>query len=171
MDRHRLRLKLPNGAELEAEGDVDFVRAERATFLHQQTGDATTKHTSAPNASSFNKELDWNELIHNERGIITLRGKVPGLAENDPGPVMLLIAASGHVAGNAKPNATQLAKSLRASGYAVARMDRLLADALAQGHVLASGSRRARRYELTSSGKIKAILLAEVLSKTIRGAA
>src|SRR5258708_24488909 len=30
MTAHRVRLKLPNGAELEAEGDAEFVRQERA---------------------------------------------------------------------------------------------------------------------------------------------
>ena len=32
-DRQRLRLKLPDGAEFEAEGTPDFVRSERQEFL------------------------------------------------------------------------------------------------------------------------------------------
>ena len=64
----------------------------------------------------------------------------------------------------------KLAKWLRISGYPVQRMDRALQEAIAQGEILSSGSRRARRYELTGPGRIKAYLLAHQLT-TIVGAA
>jgi hypothetical protein len=48
-------------------------------------------------------------------------------------------------------------------------MDRTLQDAIDQGELLSSGSRRSRRYELTATGKIKALLLAERLTAVIQG--
>jgi uncharacterized protein with PIN domain len=62
-----------------------------------------------------------------------------------------------------------LAKWLRTSGYPVARMDRVLQDAVSQGDLLSTGSRRSRRYELTAAGKIKALLLSEQLTFTVLG--
>ena len=62
-----------------------------------------------------------------------------------------------------------VAKWLRASGYPIGRMDRTLQDAIAQGELLSSGSRRSRRYELTATGKIKALLLAEQLTHMVLG--
>ena len=35
-NRHKLRLKLPNGTELEAEGSAEFVYQERKEFLASQ---------------------------------------------------------------------------------------------------------------------------------------
>ncbi|OGS41228.1 MAG: hypothetical protein A2506_00965 [Elusimicrobia bacterium RIFOXYD12_FULL_66_9] len=62
-----------------------------------------------------------------------------------------------------------LGKWLRASGYPVVRMDRALQDAVSQGELLSSGSRRSRRYELTASGKIKALLLSEQMTSAVLG--
>ena len=44
-----------------------------------------------------------------------------------------------------------------------------LQAAVTQGHILSSGSRRARRYELTAPGRLKAYLLANQLTAAITG--
>jgi hypothetical protein len=77
--------------------------------------------------------------------------------------------ASERLLSQPKPTATMLAKWLRTSGYPVGRMDRTLQDAISQGELLSSGSRRSRRYELTATGKIKALLLSEQLTAVVLG--
>ena len=163
--QHRVRLKLPNGAELEAEGDAEFVRAERAEFLLRQTpvaGPAGDQPFREP-------RVDWNAVVEAKNGGLTLRGKIPGGDKAGKDACLVLLMAADRLLSLPRPTATLTAKWLRASGYPIGRMDRTLQDAIAQGELLSSGSRRSRRYELTAAGKIKALLLAEQLTFTVLG--
>lgn len=165
MNPHRVRLKLPNGAELEAEGDAEFVRQERAEFVLRQT-----PLEPAPGAGSQREpRVDWNAVVEARAGGLTLRGKIPGGDKAGKDACLVLLMASERLLSQPKPTATLLAKWLRASGYPLGRMDRTLQDAVSQGELLSSGSRRSRRYELTAAGKIKALLLAEGLTHTVLG--
>lgn len=164
---HRVRLKLPNGAELEAEGEAEFVRREREDFLIRQTqvsGPAT-------GAAGTGREprVDWNAVVEARHGGLTLRGKIPGGDKAGKDACLALLMASEKLLSQPKPTAAMLAKWLRTSGYPVGRMDRMLQDAISQGELLSTGSRRSRRYELTASGKIKALLLAEGLTAAVLG--
>ena len=94
---------------------------------------------------------------------IQLRAKLRG-SYGEREACLVLLACSEKLLRQPKPTATLLAKWLRRSGYPVTRMDRALQEAIAQGELLSSGSRRSRRYELSSSGRLKALLLAEELS-------
>ncbi len=163
--RYRLRLKLATGAELEAEGSPEFVESERRAFLEE------TRPKAGPGAAGSGAEgyqaPDWEQLVDHKAGAIQLRAKPHGRDEKDA--CLILLAGASALLGISKPTAAQLAKWLRASGYPVGRIDRALAEALTKGEVLASGSRRARRYELTGPGRGKAYLLAEDLARTIAG--
>ena len=165
MNPHRVRLKLPNGAELEAEGDAEFVRQERLEFVLQQTP------VAGPAAEGSGREprVDWNAVVEARSGGLTLRGKIPGGDKGGKDACLVLLMASDRLLSQPKPTATLLGKWLRASGYPVGRMDRTLQDAVSQGELLSSGSRRARRYELTASGKIKALLLSEQMTLSVLG--
>ncbi|MBI5200205.1 MAG: hypothetical protein HY925_01350 [Elusimicrobia bacterium] len=155
-----MRLKLASGAELEAEGSPEFVESERRAFLEE----------ARPKASGKNQESgydapEWEQLLDTKSGALQLRAKPHGRSEKDA--CLILLAGAAALLNIAKPTAAQLAKWLRASGYPIGRIDRVLADALTKGELLASGSRRARRYELTGPGRAKAFLLAADRSKTI----
>lgn len=165
MNPHRLRLKLPSGAELEAEGDAEFVRREREEFVLRHTP------VEAPGAAGPQREprVDWSAVVEARSGGLTLRGKIPGGDKGGKEAALVLLLASERLLSLPRPTATLLGKWLRASGYPVGRMDRTLLDAVNQGELLPSGSRRSRRYELTASGKIKALLLAEALTHTVLG--
>jgi hypothetical protein len=163
--QHRVRLKLTNGAELEAEGDAEFVRQERAEFLLQQTPLAPP----AGREPGREPRVEWSAVVEAKSGGLTLRGKIPGGDKGGKDACLVLIMAAERLLSLPKPTATMLAKWLRASGYPVGRMDRTLQDAIAQGELLSSGSRRSRRYELTASGKIKALLLSEELTAAVLG--
>ena len=165
MTPHRVRLKLPNGAELEAEGDAEFVRHEREEFVLRQTPVAG----SAPGGPQREPRVDWNAVVEAKSGGLTLRGKIQGGDKEGKDACLVLLIASERLLSMPKPTATLVAKWLRASGYPIGRMDRTLQDAISQGELLSSGSRRSRRYELTATGKIRALLLAEQLTATVLG--
>lgn len=167
----RLRLRWPNGAEFEAEGSSEFVARERGEFL------ARTQTASAAPASSTPSTLGatpllgdpaiaWEAITDHHGSRLQLRGKL-GAGKTEKDACLVLLAASEKRLQQPRPTATQLAKWLRSSGYPVQRMDRALRDAVGQGEILSSGSRRARRYELTASGRLKGLLLAEQLSRLI----
>ncbi|OGR94770.1 MAG: hypothetical protein A2V88_00885 [Elusimicrobia bacterium RBG_16_66_12] len=166
MTTHRLRLRLPTGAELEAEGDAEFVRQERAEFLIRQIPVA-----GAESAGGTGREprVDWNAVVEARSGGLTLRGKIAGGDKAGKDACLVLLMASDRLLSQPKPTAAMLGKWLRASGYPVGRMDRTLQDAVSQGELLSSGSRRSRRYELTATGKIRALLLSEQMTLSVLG--
>ncbi len=168
MNQHRLRLRLPNGAELEAEGDPDFLRQERGDFMLRQAPEVGAAIV-ARDEPRGEPRVDWNAVVEIKGGAITLRGKISSGAKAGKDACLVLLMASERLFNEPKPTATMAAKWLRASGYPIGRMDRTLQDAVTQGELLSSGSRRSRRYELTASGKIKALLLAEKLTATVLG--
>ena len=166
MNPHRVRLKLPNGAELEAEGDADFVRAERQEFVLRQT---PVGGPAGDPLSNREPRVEWSAVVEAKSGGLTLRGKIQGGDKAGKDACLVLLMASERLLSQPRPTATMVAKWLRASGYPIGRMDRTLHDAVSQGELLSSGSRRARRYELTATGKIRALLLAEQLTATVLG--
>lgn len=161
----RIRLKLPNGAEMEASGSPEFIRAERETFLTSQLpahrGNGLTPASGA-------KIHDWGSIIESRGMNIQLRAKLKG-DRSRKDACLVLLAGAQNLLNQQKPTAAQLAKWLRASGYPVGRVDRAISEALEKGELLASGSRRARRYELTGPGKVRALLLAEQLTSLVSG--
>lgn len=162
----RLRMRWPDGAELEVEGSAEFIRAERQEFLAGRTRTATPGEAGASGPGS-QPLIGWETITERKGRQIQLRAKLQGKSEKDA--CLVLLAASHKLLNEPKPTAGQLAKWLRGSGYPVPRMDRALQDAVASGEILSSGSRRARRYELTAHGRLKAYVLAEQLTKTISG--
>ncbi|HAH06605.1 MAG TPA: hypothetical protein DCM05_08780 [Elusimicrobia bacterium] len=168
---HRLHLKLPNGAELEAEGPLDFVTGERREFISLQGGRPPAAEGGIPPSRTAPEEgplVAWETILEAKGDSIQLRSKLRG-ERTEKDACLVLLAASQIILRNPKPTSSQLAKWLRASGYPISRVDRLLQEALDQGEILASGSRRARRYELSGPGRVKALILAARMTSWIRG--
>lgn len=151
---------------MEAEGDAEFVRQERAEFVLRQT---PLLGAASPEGVRSEPRVDWNAVVEARGGRLVLRGKIQGGDKAGKDACLVLLMASERLLSQPKPTATAVAKWLRASGYPVGRMDRTLQDAIAQGELLSTGSRRSRRYELTASGKIKALLMAEQLTAAVLG--
>jgi hypothetical protein len=165
--QHRVRLKLPSGAEFEAEGTPEFITKERREFLALQ---GPPPAAQPPSAHRLEPEIvDWGAIIETQGGGMQLRAKLTEGTEKDA--CLVLLAASGAVLREPKPTSTQLARWLRASGYPVARVDRALQEAVERGEILATGSRRARRYELSGPGKVAAVLMAGRLTALVKGPA
>jgi len=163
--QHRVRLKLPDGSEFEAEGSAEFIREERQTFLSSLWPGAQPLPFEKPLAEP---QIAWETITERKGRTIQLRAKLPS-DKSQKDACLVLLAASHKLLNQPKPTAAQLAKWLRISGYPIQRMDRALQDAVSQGEILASGSRRARCYELTAPGRLKAFLLAEQLTAAIAG--
>lgn len=168
---HRLRLRLPTGAELEAEGTAEFVRQEREQFLIRLQGEAAAEAgRESPPRLLGAPRIDWEAITELRGHNIQLRAKLRGEG-TEKDACLVLLAASHKLLSQPKPTAAQLAKWLRSSGYPVQRMDRALQDGVDRGEILSSGSRRARRYELTAPGRLKAHILASQLTTVITGEA
>lgn len=166
----RIRIRLPNGAELEAAGDIEYVRSERAAFLASFQHTADADGDPQPRAAAGVRPLLWDTIIETTKGLnIQLRSKLQGDNRTDKDACLVLLAASQKLLNQPKPTAAQLAKWLRASGYPIARVDRAISDGVDKGEILSSGSRRARRYELTGPGRLKAFLLAQQLNDLVNG--
>ncbi|MBI3296682.1 MAG: hypothetical protein HYZ75_00855 [Elusimicrobia bacterium] len=162
--QHRLRLRLPDGAEFEAQGTPEFVSTERREFL----GARQTPLSGAQDPAKPPAEPAWETLIEVKGPVLQLRSKIQGAgAERDA--CLILIAAAKSVFRQQKPTASQLARWLRASGYPIGRVDRVIATAVTQGEILASGTRRARR-ELSGPGLAKGWRLAHRLANHIQPA-
>ena len=169
-DIQKLRLKLPDGSEFEAEGTPEFVRTERQEFISSIRPHSAGPAAAAPAKAGQEPFISWEAIIERKAHNIHLRAKLSG-DRSHKDACLVLLAASQKLLNQPKPTAAQLAKWLRVSGYPVQRMDRALQEGIAQGELLSSGSRRARRYELTGPGRVRAFLLAFQLAQIISGAA
>ena len=158
---HRLRLRLPDGAEFEAEGTPEFISRERLEFLAGRQRPAATGPDQTP------VEPPWATLIETKGPVLQLRSKLQGEgAERDA--CLILLAAAKSILRQTKPTASQLARWLRASGHPIGRVDRAIGPAITQGEILATGTRRARRYELSGPGLAKGWRLAHRLAAHIQ---
>lgn len=162
--RQRLRLRLPTGAELEVEGTAEFVTAERREFLALQR----PERPAGPAPEPFPEPLepDWSVVIETQGSQIQLRAKPPEGSEREA--CLILLAAAKSLLKAPKPTAARLARWLRASGYPIGRVDRALQESIANGDILSSGSRRARRYELSAPGLAKGLRLSRELARRIQ---
>jgi hypothetical protein len=155
-DPHRLRIQLPSGALFEAEGSPGFIAAERQEFMEGQS--SRGKAAPGPETGAGAGEPAWETILETSGQKLALRAKLRGDgAERDA--CLILLAAARTVLRERKPTAAQIARWLRSSGYPVGRVDRAIQGSIDQGEILASGSRRARRYELSGPGLAKAFRL------------
>jgi hypothetical protein len=160
-EKSRVRLKLPSGLEVEAEGQPEFVRAQVNDLLRFAEPAAKAAGPQLP------PEPEALEKILDQTGAeLALRALPPGTGDPQDACLALILGSEKRL-GQPKPTAAQLAKWLRKSGFSILRMDRSLKRAVINGHILASGSRRSRRYELSQKGRIQALLAAERLARTI----
>lgn len=163
--RRRLRIRWPNGAEFEAEGPAEFIQEQQRQFLADFSGAPqavilSTEERSLP-------QIHWEAVVERRGRLLQLRAKLPGASQQEA--CLVLMAASQKLLNEPRPAASHLTKWLRASGYPVLRLDRALQEAVTGGLVLSSGSRRARRYELTAPGRMKGFILANQLTALVTG--
>ncbi|HAT71578.1 MAG TPA: hypothetical protein DCS63_02035 [Elusimicrobia bacterium] len=157
----KLRIKHPSGAEFEAEGPAEFIRAEKEGFLGRLTGEPGTggpeKHHKEPQ-----QEPLWSALAEARNGLLMLKNKHQHLKAGDA--ALLILAAERQLNMANSVAAIALSKAIKASGYAPERIDRLLTKAYKEGLVKASGTKRNRAYQITDKGLERAWLEARRLA-------
>ena len=184
----KMRFRLPNGEEFEAEGTREFIESQRNYFLTligQQQPDrlqtVTNTHQSSavsiaeqpsriidrkpasPVLVAHTEQYLWELLLKEEDGLLLLRKKYKTTILE---AATLLIAGAQVLLQKETYSALELAKSLRASGIEGGRLDRILNPEIQSGKLLAQGSKRSRTYKLSNEGFAKAFILAEKLTKS-----
>ncbi len=170
----KLRIRFPNGFEFEALGPEEFIKEQLKNFLGQNPTptmpDLETKvEHGYPNNKAISDspiKIQWEKIAEKSQNDLLLRSKLENIGQAAEA-CLVLIAASKNLINNPRPSALELARWLRKSGYPIARVDRILQNAAKNGDILVSGSRRGRRYELSPSGRLKALLIAEKLNRRI----
>ncbi|HCC48980.1 MAG TPA: hypothetical protein DEQ38_12815 [Elusimicrobia bacterium] len=163
---YKLRIKHQSGAEFEAEGPAEFILNEKEGFLKslpaaQEAAPGTGQRPLA--APEPGQEPDWSALADDKNGSIILRNKHLGLKAG--AAALLILAAEAQLKGSRELSAIALSKAVKTSGYTPGRLDRVLAKALKEGLVKASGTKRNRAYQITDRGLEMAWLEAKKLAK------
>jgi len=154
MTNMKLRLKHPSGAEFEAEGPAEFIISEKEGFLRRLTGAQGEPPEIAADGI-------WGRITASKHGLVTLKNKHQGLKAGEA--ALLLLAAERQLSKAAEVAAIALSKAVKASGYAPERLDRVLAKAMKEGLVRASGTKRNRSYNITDRGLERAWMEARKL--------
>lgn len=171
----KMRFRLPNGEEFEAQGTREFIEHERNYFLtliRQQQKSAQT-YNSLPTTPSQNdwenhdlkasRRSDlylWEKLLKEDEETLILRKKTKLPLQE---LCLILLAGARVLLKRQEYSALELAHSLKACGGQGGRLDRLLAPEIQAGRLTAQGAKRSRTYSLSQEGFAKAFVLAEKL--------
>ena len=186
----KLRFKLKTGEEFEAQGDLDFISAQKEAFLNlvkvpktltgnfnnskqEMIPQAPKLLTRPPYLRNINLTIKnpiptpssevWDKIAYSDGENIIIRRKSKLIKPQ----IAALIILGANKALNAQDtlSALELAKSLKLSGYLKEgqRLDRLLEGEIKEGHLSYEGSKRNRLYRLNAIGQAKAYTWAEKL--------
>ena len=175
-NRFKIRIRHPSGAEFEAEGQADIVLSQKSLFMEEITRNGESRTAGGGPARSANANsaertekaikdsiIQWQDLAEVREGLCVLSVKGPKLGKNDA--ALLILAAGRQLKSANECSAIGLVKSLKASGYQPKRLDRLLSLEIREGKILALGSKRNRRYRLSSTGMAAAAYIAMSLNQ------
>ena len=167
----KIRLRLPNGEEFEAQGPREFIERERNNFLALvglakpavavPVPAVTPTPVSCVTAPHTELYL-WEKLLKEDGDTLFLRRKAKLTAQE---VAALLLAGARVLLQKPAYPALELARSLKACGIAGGRLDRLLAGEIQAGRLVGEGTKRSRTYKLTDEGFARAFVLAEKLLK------
>ncbi len=165
MDKYRLRIKHPSGAEFEAEGSQEFILSEKREFLGNFSQEPAQNQVHDMPQNRDKAHAFWQDIVENRDNLYILKAKSP---EVNPIEAAIIIISADQVNGqNGKISAINLSKSLKTSGYEPERLDRLLSKKIKQGEIIASGTKRNRLYKLNQKGIQSAYTAIQKLKKTI----
>ena len=160
----RIRLKLDNGAEFEAEGPVELVLREKEDFLRGQR--ASTPAAPLAQLTDTEPPADgggiWEQIGEFKSGLVFLKRKSQELGATEA--ALIIMAAAKMLAKLPECSALQLSKSLKKSGYFQGRLDRIIGSELKNGFVASAGTKRSRAYSITQKGLARAFTLAQKLA-------
>ena len=168
----KIRFRLPNGEEFEAEGPREFIERERNYFLNliraaqpadslavSSVSQALQSAVTPANAPHTELYL-WEKLLKEDGDTLCLRRKTKLSAQN---VALLLLAGARVLLKKPAYPALELARSLKTCGVDGGRLDRLLSAEIQAGRLMGEGTKRSRTYKLTNEGLARAFALAEKL--------
>ncbi|MBP7796165.1 MAG: hypothetical protein KA059_05260 [Elusimicrobiales bacterium] len=156
-DMFKLRLKHPNGGEIEIEGSKEFIAEQKEDLIHIILNNGNTNLISDGN-SLIPMERNMKETI---TGLIDFTKNIPyikiKLPELDTEMAIMIILLAYKILQNTdNTKAMFLSKSLKFSGYNPKRIDRTIAPMIKDGSIKAFGTKRNRSYMITEKGTAKA---------------
>lgn len=166
----KMRFRLPNGEEFEAEGPREFIESQRNYFL-TLIGQTTKLQPQVvtPNTIPIKEHAEtylWERLLREDGELLILRRRTKlSVAET----AEILVAGARVLFGKQEYSALELAKSLKASGIEGGRLDRALSSEIQSGRLIAQGSKRSRTYRLSEEGFARAFIMAEKLFQGLGG--
>lgn len=179
----KIRFRLPNGEEFEAEGSQSFIEQQRNYFLTLigkkgnlsvlpeapivagQPFIADTVHTPITTQKQSD-ELSpirlWERILREEGNVVAFR-KRHKLSLQEA--VLLILAGARVLLHKQSCSALEVSRALKLSNISInGRLDRLLAGEIQQGYLSSEGAKRSRVYSLTDRGVARAFVLAEKLT-------
>jgi hypothetical protein len=159
-EKYRLKTRLPNGAEFEAEGSEEVVKGLFDKFL-QALKEASNRPDTvvlpadriARAGPSTASQLLTRIFAEDNNGEISLRA-LPQTESRDADAMLLLLYGYQVLKGEQTVMAGKLKRSARQSGVVVDRADRTLAP---HGTLITrAGSKKASKYGLNNQGVKKA---------------
>lgn len=152
----RLKIKYPDGSEIEIEGTKEFIDEEKTKLLEilgKKEPDITEK--------TF-KDTILN-IIDFKSDIAYIKTRNPDLDIQSASLILILSYCT--IQDIEKVSAIKLSKSLKISGYSPKRLDRILISMIKEKTIISYGTKRNREYSLTEKGRTKAIIKLKNLSK------
>lgn len=143
----RIRIRYPDGFEVEIEGDKDFVIQEKENILKEIKQKTTEQIQYEDMKTSLSRIIDFKENIP------YLKIKLPDLDEKMA--MLILLTSYLKILSIENVEALDLSKSLKLSGYMVKRIDQIAKNLIKDGSVTAFGTKRNRSYSLTPKGIAK----------------
>lgn len=163
---YKLNMKLPNGAEFQAEGDRDTVKELFALFLEAQKGSVAPiapitppkpKAEDAlgltppptPNAEPLDRALLDRLFSQDRLGNISLRA-LPRGDDRDADAMLAMLYGFSVLRGDTAVTAARLMSSARQSGIQNIRLYRVIARN--SQYITESGTGKGKRYGLNNPG-------------------
>lgn len=168
----KIRFRLPNGEEFEAEGPREFIERERNYFLNLigaaqpaaslvvSSAFKSSQPSITPANAPHTELYLWEKLLKEDGDTLCLRRKTKLSAQE---VALVLLAGARVLLKKPAYPALELARSLKACGIAGGRLDRLLSAEIQAGRLVGEGTKRSRTYKLSNEGFARAFTLAEKL--------
>lgn len=179
----KIRFRLLNGEEFEAEGSQSFIEQQRNYFLTLIGKEGNLSVVSAAPVTGAQPAIApailppmpitqrpdelspirlWERILREEGNVVAFRKR----HKLSPQEAVILILAGARVLLHKQScSALEVSRALKLSNInANGRLDRLLAGEIQQGYLSSEGAKRSRVYSLTDRGVARAFVLAEKLT-------
>jgi hypothetical protein len=140
----RIKIKYPNGFEIEIEGSKEFVLNQKKQILTETIMSQDSKKEPENRKNSIKKLID----IKNDIPYIKIRSPDIDIQS----AILIILTAYKDLFNQSSINAIKLSKSIRLSGYILKRIDRTVINLIKENKIESFGTKRKRTYSITDKG-------------------